>query len=94
MTPQDGSPPTSMHLPETTFIAVSAYQNSEVIQLKIDNNPFAKAFKYQDKAAILEHFSEASSPKGTVPKQVDRQLGPVPYLPQFSNTAQSQTADA
>lgn len=31
--------------PETTFIAVTAYQNEEVTQLKITNNPFAKAFR-------------------------------------------------
>ena len=31
--------------PETTFITVTAYQNEEVTQLKISNNPFAKAFR-------------------------------------------------
>lgn len=31
--------------PETTFVAVTAYQNEEVTQLKITNNPFAKAFR-------------------------------------------------
>uniref|UniRef100_A0A8C3FA86 T-box domain-containing protein n=1 Tax=Chrysemys picta bellii TaxID=8478 RepID=A0A8C3FA86_CHRPI len=31
--------------PETTFMAVTAYQNSKVTQLKIDNNPFAKGFR-------------------------------------------------
>ena len=31
--------------PETTFIAVTAYQNSAITQLKIQNNPFAKAFR-------------------------------------------------
>ena len=30
---------------ETTFIAVTAYQNDDVTQLKIDHNPFAKAFR-------------------------------------------------
>eukprot|EP00731_Ephydatia_muelleri_P020592 Em0013g319a len=35
----------SMDFPETTFIAVTAYQNEEVTQLKISNNPFAKAFR-------------------------------------------------
>lgn len=30
---------------ETTFVAVTAYQNEEVTQLKITNNPFAKAFR-------------------------------------------------
>uniref|UniRef100_A0A8C8RST8 T-box domain-containing protein n=1 Tax=Pelusios castaneus TaxID=367368 RepID=A0A8C8RST8_9SAUR len=31
--------------PETTFMAVTAYQNSKITQLKIDNNPFAKGFR-------------------------------------------------
>lgn len=35
----------SATFPETDFIAVTAYQNDKVIQLKIDNNPFAKGFR-------------------------------------------------
>nr|XP_023868911.1 T-box transcription factor TBX6L-like isoform X1 [Salvelinus alpinus] len=31
--------------PEAAFIAVTAYQNSEITKLKIDNNPFAKGFR-------------------------------------------------
>jgi hypothetical protein len=31
--------------PETEFIAVTAYQNTDITQLKIDNNPFAKGFR-------------------------------------------------
>ena len=34
-----------LDFPETTFVAVTAYQNEEVTQLKITNNPFAKAFR-------------------------------------------------
>ena len=30
---------------ETAFIAVTAYQNDDVTQLKIDHNPFAKGFR-------------------------------------------------
>ncbi|KAH6934637.1 hypothetical protein HPB50_026254 [Hyalomma asiaticum] len=30
---------------ETEFIAVTAYQNEKITQLKIDNNPFAKGFR-------------------------------------------------
>ncbi|XP_023253465.1 T-box transcription factor TBX3-like [Seriola lalandi dorsalis] len=30
---------------ETEFIAVTAYQNDQITQLKIDNNPFAKGFR-------------------------------------------------
>eukprot|EP00095_Tigriopus_kingsejongensis_P000263 maker-scaffold329_size204955-snap-gene-0.12 protein:Tk00263 transcript:maker-scaffold329_size204955-snap-gene-0.12-mRNA-1 annotation:"AGAP011927-PA" len=34
----------SFPFPDTQFIAVTAYQNEEVTQLKIKHNPFAKAF--------------------------------------------------
>jgi hypothetical protein len=30
---------------EMQFIAVTAYQNEQITQLKIDNNPFAKGFR-------------------------------------------------
>ena len=32
-------------LDECVFVAVTAYQNDQVTQLKIDYNPFAKAFR-------------------------------------------------
>ncbi|GAA6070916.1 eomesodermin homolog a isoform X1 [Tachysurus ichikawai] len=31
--------------PENQFIAVTAYQNTDITQLKIDHNPFAKGFR-------------------------------------------------
>uniref|UniRef100_A0A7E4UWP8 T-box domain-containing protein n=1 Tax=Panagrellus redivivus TaxID=6233 RepID=A0A7E4UWP8_PANRE len=36
---------TTFIFPQTEFIAVTAYQNEKVTQLKIDNNPFAKGFR-------------------------------------------------
>jgi len=35
----------SFILPHTEFIAVTAYQNDNITKLKIQNNPFARAFK-------------------------------------------------
>ncbi|CDS35769.1 t box transcription factor tbx2 [Echinococcus multilocularis] len=35
----------SFSFPETVFIAVTAYQNEMITQLKIDHNPFAKGFR-------------------------------------------------
>ena len=35
----------SFAFPETQFIAVTAYQNTDITQLKIDSNPFAKGFR-------------------------------------------------
>ncbi|XP_002733999.2 uncharacterized protein LOC100313748 [Saccoglossus kowalevskii] len=39
---------------QTSFIAVTAYQNEHVTQLKIQNNPFAKAFRDADVIEILQ----------------------------------------
>ncbi|XP_053553606.1 T-box transcription factor TBX21 [Bombina bombina] len=41
-----GSPEVhNFSFPETQFIAVTAYQNADITQLKIDHNPFAKGFR-------------------------------------------------
>ncbi len=63
--PTDKSKAITVTLPETTFIAVSAYQSMEVTQMKIDNNPFAKAFKYQDRSTptvsgVLKSITETN----------------------------------
>ncbi|XP_076265561.1 dorsocross1 [Rhynchophorus ferrugineus] len=39
------SPNSCVVFPETQFVAVTAYQNERITQLKIDNNPFAKGFR-------------------------------------------------
>ncbi|CAH0392573.1 unnamed protein product [Bemisia tabaci] len=52
---------------ETEFIAVTAYQNEKITQLKIDNNPFAKGFrdtgagKREKKQALLAAQKHGSS---------------------------------
>jgi len=50
ITPADGEPTIAIPLKDSHFIAVSAYQNMELTQLKIDNNPFAKGFRYKMKS--------------------------------------------
>ena len=93
VTPTDGSEPTTLSLPETTFIAVSAYQNSEVIKLKIDNNPFAKAFKYQDKNAIMEHFTLTENKQHkqvSPPPPVCGKHGLLPFLPVLTNPSKGK----
>ena len=34
--------------PECAFIGVTCYQNNDVIKLKVDQNPFAKAFREEE----------------------------------------------
>lgn len=64
VSPMDrSSPPTVIPVPDTTFIAVSAYQSMAVTQLKIDNNPFAKAFKYQSKTLALPPATLQATPE-------------------------------
>lgn len=52
---------------ETAFVAVTAYQNEKITQLKIDNNPFAKGFrdtgagKREKKQAMLAAQRQSST---------------------------------
>ena len=41
--------------PETSFIAVTAYQNQLITKLKIDSNPFAKGFRDSNADRDYEH---------------------------------------
>ncbi|XP_056300035.1 eomesodermin homolog b [Pseudoliparis swirei] len=43
--PGSDAPTQSFTFPENQFIAVTAYQNTDITQLKIDHNPFAKGFR-------------------------------------------------
>ncbi|XP_039628040.1 T-box transcription factor 16 isoform X3 [Polypterus senegalus] len=45
--------------PETIFTAVTAYQNSKITKLKIDNNPFAKGFREQRTNTIRQRSLRA-----------------------------------
>ncbi|CAJ0580878.1 unnamed protein product, partial [Mesorhabditis spiculigera] len=53
---------------ETEFIAVTAYQNDRVTQLKIDNNPFAKGFRdsgagKREKKRVMQNGSLGHPPR-------------------------------
>ncbi|KAM5151709.1 T-box protein VegT-A-like [Mantella aurantiaca] len=59
-TSNGGSPPraaNAMSFPETSFIAVTSYQNPKLSLLKIEENPFAKGIKY------FKHQQESHTPK-------------------------------
>nr|KAF6468132.1 T-box transcription factor 3 [Rousettus aegyptiacus] len=68
--------------PETEFIAVTAYQNDKITQLKIDNNPFAKGFHLQQH--VLASQGLAMSPFGS--------LFPYPYTYMAAAAAASSAA--
>lgn len=66
---------------ETQFIAVTAYQNAEITQLKIDNNPFAKGFRENFESMYTSVDTSVPSPPGP-----NCQLfGGDPYSPLLSN---------
>ncbi|XP_052123437.1 optomotor-blind protein-like isoform X2 [Frankliniella occidentalis] len=80
---------------ETAFVAVTAYQNEKITQLKIDNNPFAKGFrdtgagKREKKQAMLaaqrqtdDHKSTPSRPESSASSQPSS--GGAPYTPTSS----------
>ncbi|CAL8320038.1 unnamed protein product [Lota lota] len=62
--------------PETSFIAVTSYQNHKITQLKIENNPFAKGFRGSDDME-LHRMSRMQSTKEypVVPRSTVRQRG-------------------
>ncbi|XP_069106859.1 uncharacterized protein [Argopecten irradians] len=84
--------------PETQFISVTAYQNTDITQLKIDHNPFAKGFRENCEGRYFEGFNPDKYPIAQ-PNQLACEPGltgngnhmlqvakPYPYHPeQFSN---------
>ncbi|KAM9805601.1 eomesodermin homolog b [Syngnathus typhle] len=51
--------------PETQFIAVTAYQNTDITQLKIDHNPFAKGFRDNYDSMYTASDNERLTPSPT-----------------------------
>ncbi|XP_041121181.1 eomesodermin-like [Polyodon spathula] len=70
--------------PETQFIAVTAYQNADITQLKIDHNPFAKGFRdnFESMYTHVESDRLTPSPADTSGCQQLLSSGryPQPYL--------------
>ncbi|CAB1457388.1 unnamed protein product [Pleuronectes platessa] len=79
---------------ETEFIAVTAYQNDKITQLKIDNNPFAKGFREMGNGRREKRKLQHSSQK---PKQMRMtNLKPEPIQdspPQYPGNPESPDAD-
>ncbi|KAK9530038.1 hypothetical protein VZT92_011574 [Zoarces viviparus] len=56
--------------PETQFIAVTAYQNADITQLKIDHNPFAKGFRDNYDTLYAPLDSDRLTPSPTESQQL------------------------
>ncbi|XP_017333173.1 T-box brain protein 1 [Ictalurus punctatus] len=67
----------TLTFPETQFIAVTAYQNTDITQLKIDHNPFAKGFRDNYDTIYTACDSERLSPSSADSQRA--QLMPARY---------------
>ncbi|XP_062868009.1 T-box-containing protein TBX6L-like [Trichomycterus rosablanca] len=78
--------------PETTFTAVTVYQNNKITKLKIDHNPFAKGFREEGthgkrhRAQKSQQSSESSTKKqkmtdGETPFMCYSEIPRLPYDP-------------
>nr|XP_055053942.1 T-box transcription factor TBX3 isoform X1 [Misgurnus anguillicaudatus] len=83
--------------PETEFIAVTAYQNEKITQLKIDNNPFAKGFRdtgngrrEKRKQTLHQRCEEVEAKKANVSTDY---LNSSDYLIQEANVVTSTSTD-
>ncbi|KAM7369167.1 hypothetical protein PAMP_013460 [Pampus punctatissimus] len=77
--------------PETTFTAVTAYQNPKITKLKIDHNPFAKGFR---DGGTHSHSKRCRSSRSPPAKRVtlDRQDKSLPDLQRMPSTTHSLEA--
>ncbi|XP_066934319.1 T-box protein VegT-like [Clytia hemisphaerica] len=75
--------------PECQFIAVTAYQNSQITQLKIEHNPFAKGFRKQEKDKSKSH--EEDRPSNGKEKRMEDTDFKKPYCfdPKFASERKS-----
>ncbi|XP_022521980.2 T-box transcription factor TBX3 [Astyanax mexicanus] len=80
--------------PETQFMAVTAYQNDKITQLKIDNNPFAKGFRdtgngRREKRKSVVQMKITEEQKIESGSSDDSSSDPSPYLLQEPTVATS-----
>ncbi|XP_072273330.1 T-box protein VegT-like [Pyxicephalus adspersus] len=91
-------PATSVTFPETSFIAVTSYQNPKLSLLKIEENPFAKGIKY------FKNQQESHTPKKRLcrPEQDDpgteckrfKESARVPASPAGGDTEESRAVSS
>ena len=77
-----GQPVITIPIPDTEFVAVTAYQNSKITQLKIDNNPFAKGFRDRESAGF-HHPATIFPPPHSLPSLYSFPSGQTPLWHQM-----------
>ena len=50
-------PVITIPIPDTAFMAVTAYQNTKITELKIENNPFTKGFRDRKLVRVLDSIT-------------------------------------
>ncbi|XP_078503049.1 T-box transcription factor T isoform X2 [Lissotriton helveticus] len=85
---------TSHSFPETQFIAVTAYQNEEITALKIQHNPFAKAFldakERSDHKDMLEDVGDNQQSGYSQSSYTDNSSACLSMLPSHDNWSSLQ----
>jgi len=79
---------------ETKFIAVTAYQNTDVTQLKIDNNPFAKGFREGSAKAEYENSVLTSCMPSTPNPLAKQPISTYTSTPKITNVVPSYNLDS
>jgi hypothetical protein len=72
---------------ETKFIAVTAYQNTDITQLKIDNNPFAKGFRDNSDRTYENSILMNSAAHLDLIQQQPKLIAPPTSMPQQYNAS-------
>ncbi|XP_075437770.1 LOW QUALITY PROTEIN: T-box transcription factor TBX21-like [Ascaphus truei] len=76
----------TLTFPETQFIAVTAYQNADITQLKIDHNPFAKGFRDHCETQVPGRLAGLCAvPGGEEPLAPSPPVAAGRYLPFFQD---------
>ncbi|XP_053973686.1 T-box transcription factor TBX6-like [Hylaeus volcanicus] len=86
-------PASSFRFNETEFIAVTAYQNKNITELKINNNPFAKGFRKtgQSRCKRKLHQTEEESHLEDEESESNRASNHLDVVAQRPRTASSET---
>ncbi|KAM4575890.1 uncharacterized protein PAE49_006232 isoform 2-T2 [Odontesthes bonariensis] len=77
---------------ETQFIAVTAYQNEKITQLKIDNNPFAKGFRDTGNGRREKRKLQLSLQRFKEMHLTDVKNDPIKDSPKYSDNTKSSDA--
>uniref|UniRef100_A0A7N6BDR5 T-box domain-containing protein n=1 Tax=Anabas testudineus TaxID=64144 RepID=A0A7N6BDR5_ANATE len=77
--------------PETSFTAVTAYQNTKITKLKINHNPFAKGFRDEGRSSFESRVPDVATVPDESSKSRTHEIGPSACGPQHLPGPQDYT---